>query len=271
MSSKAHVVAVVQNTVNFRRLVLLVRVRAVLEISLTARFDDRNVLLHDEVFRSRHFFQRARPCAMVPMRMADEQNLDVAESKAKLLDAIADKRDRIVQAAVNKDMSLWGRDQKRSESLCCRRNICSQSHDMAGKVLSNQEWPEPRPNLKATARRLPWLKVPGQLASRMRHSVAFCLCNYLPVSAHVSKSPVARSRLSWPAPIESRHPEGRRNVRQFGFVRPQLREASRCRRPFEFSLLPDLIGQFGWRYPRLPVPPAIAPPSAVTVRVSTET
>src|SRR5947209_11419025 len=55
--------------------------------------------------------------AMVPMSVADQQNLGVTEAESKLFNAVSNQRDRIFQAAVDEDVAFGGRDQVRAQSL----------------------------------------------------------------------------------------------------------------------------------------------------------
>src|SRR5262249_6592547 len=53
---------------------------------------------------------------VLPVRMADEKDLDVSELESELLHTRPDKRDILLKAAVNKDVSLRGGDQRVGEA-----------------------------------------------------------------------------------------------------------------------------------------------------------
>jgi hypothetical protein len=62
--------------------------RAVLEVGPAAGLDDRYIAIHDIVFGAGELNDLRAARAVVVVRMADEQNLDVAEAEAERLDAL---------------------------------------------------------------------------------------------------------------------------------------------------------------------------------------
>ena len=56
-------------------------------------------------------FQQRTARAMVPMGVADQQNLDIVQMKSELRNAVADERHRAFQAAIDKNVSLGCRNQ----------------------------------------------------------------------------------------------------------------------------------------------------------------
>ena len=79
---------------------------AVLEIGLAAGFDHGDVAVHDVVLCAGELVDRGAAGAVVVVRVADEQNLDVAEVEAEGLDALANQRQEDFEIAVDEDEAL---------------------------------------------------------------------------------------------------------------------------------------------------------------------
>ena len=66
--------------------------RAVLKVGPAAGLDDGYIAVHDVVLGAGKADDLLAARAMVVMRVADEQNLDVAEVETERLDALPDQR-----------------------------------------------------------------------------------------------------------------------------------------------------------------------------------
>lgn len=84
----------------------------VLEIALATVFDLGHVGIHDHVFRAGQLFDKRAAGAMIDVRVADEQDFDVGEAEAQLLDALPDLRHRGCEITVDQDVSLRRSDQE---------------------------------------------------------------------------------------------------------------------------------------------------------------
>ena len=81
------------------------------EIVLAAGLDQRHVGGHDHVSGAGEPFDHRDAGVVIPVRAADEEDLDVAELEAELLDAGANEREVVFEIAVDEDVALRGRDQ----------------------------------------------------------------------------------------------------------------------------------------------------------------
>ena len=88
----------------------------------SALFHHGRVGIHHHELRAGHFLHLGDARAMVAMRVADENDLDVAELEAELLDALLDQRHGIFEIGIDQDVALIGRDQERRVILQCRRS-----------------------------------------------------------------------------------------------------------------------------------------------------
>lgn len=74
-----------------------------------------NVLLHRHHFRAGQLFDHRVAFHVIAMGVAAEQDPGVAEFESELFDVGLEERDRRLEVAINKDVALGRRDQKRSE------------------------------------------------------------------------------------------------------------------------------------------------------------
>src|SRR6516225_3137907 len=109
--SELHFVAVVKHSIHFRRLVEGAGRIAVTKIALAASFDLRHVGVHYHVVRTGQLLDERAPRAVVPMGMADQQDLDIVKMESQLLNALANQRDARLETAVDEDVAPGGGDQ----------------------------------------------------------------------------------------------------------------------------------------------------------------
>ncbi len=91
-AAEAHRVAVVQHAVDVSGRELHGMIRAVLKIGFAAGLDDRDVGIHDGIFGASEADDLGAAGAVVVVRMADEQNLDVFKVEAKGFNAFTNER-----------------------------------------------------------------------------------------------------------------------------------------------------------------------------------
>src|SRR6185369_5872247 len=115
--SKSHFIAIVQDAVDFSWLVVGVSISPILKISLAAGLNNIDISIHHVIFRTGQFFHQRAAGAVVPVRMADEENLGVGEMKPEFLNALANQGNGSLQAAVDEDVSLRSGDQVGSQPL----------------------------------------------------------------------------------------------------------------------------------------------------------
>jgi hypothetical protein len=108
--AEAHLISIVEHTSDLCRRIRRIGVRKVL---LPTALDDGNIPVHDHIFCAGQPQNLRAAGVVVPVGMADEQNPDIAEMEAELLNAIPDERDRLLQARVDQHIALWGDDQIR--------------------------------------------------------------------------------------------------------------------------------------------------------------
>ena len=82
--AELYLVPIVQYAIDAHRRVSHGRVVAVLEVGAAARFDHGDVSVHDHVARARELLQHGAAGVMIPVRVADQQDLHVAELEAQL-------------------------------------------------------------------------------------------------------------------------------------------------------------------------------------------
>ncbi len=107
----------VKHAIDFRGLVAGSRRFTVLKIALAAGLDLGHIRVHDHVFCSGQLLDRRASRAVVPMRVADEENLNVAELKSQFFDAVANQRDGGFETAVDEDVALRRGNQVGGEAL----------------------------------------------------------------------------------------------------------------------------------------------------------
>jgi hypothetical protein len=110
-------VAIVEDAVHFCGLVEGSCGIAVLEIPLPAGFDFGHVRIHHHILRTSQLLDGSTTRAVIPMRVADQENLDVAEVKAQLFDTVSYQRDRACKTAVDQNVALRRRDQVGGQAL----------------------------------------------------------------------------------------------------------------------------------------------------------
>src|SRR5204862_5061750 len=82
--SQLYFVTIMQHAVYFRWFVVVVAVSAILEISLAAGLDNIHVSIHHVILRAGKLLHQSAARTVVPMRMANEKNLGIAEVEPKL-------------------------------------------------------------------------------------------------------------------------------------------------------------------------------------------
>ena len=85
------------------------------EVLCAAAFDNGNVGVHDHVFRVGHAQDGGAARVVIPVGVADEQDADVGETEAELLDAFADERGRAFEAGVDEDVAGGCDDEVRGQ------------------------------------------------------------------------------------------------------------------------------------------------------------
>src|ERR1051326_495568 len=145
--SKPHLVSVMQYTVYFCRLVVGAIVSAVLKISLAAGLHNIHIPIHHVVLRAGQFFHKHTACTVVPVRMADEKNLCVAEVEPELLNALANHGHRGLKTTVDENIPLRSGDQVRSQPLA------SHVVDVAGHMMRREGSSPVRMGLSCQAHR----------------------------------------------------------------------------------------------------------------------
>jgi hypothetical protein len=76
---------------------------AVLKVGASAGLDNAVVAGHHKIFCAGELENLCAAGAVIVVRVADEQDLDVTEVEAERLNALADERRRCLEAAVDKD------------------------------------------------------------------------------------------------------------------------------------------------------------------------
>src|SRR5258708_21176775 len=71
--------------------------------------------MHDHVFRAGQLLDLGAAAIMVEVGMTDQQNLDITEAEPQFFNALAQKRNRSFEIAVDQDVSLRRRDQVSSQ------------------------------------------------------------------------------------------------------------------------------------------------------------
>ena len=90
---------------------------AVAKIFFAAGFDDGNVGVHHHVFRAGHLDDFGAAGAVVPVRVADEEDFCVAEFEAEFFDAGLNQRHALFEAAVDEDVSVGRGDEIRRQAF----------------------------------------------------------------------------------------------------------------------------------------------------------
>ncbi len=107
-SPEPNLISVVQDSIDLRRGIAIL---GVLEVLLPAGFDDRHVAVHHHVLGAGLSLHLGTAGVMIPVRVTDQQDMDVSESVAEFLDTVADLRDRDVEVGIDKYVACGCNDQ----------------------------------------------------------------------------------------------------------------------------------------------------------------
>src|SRR5258706_16070000 len=106
-----HFVAVVQHAIDFGGRIERWWLVAVLKVGLPARFNDRHVAVHDHVGCAGNRLDRGAATVVVPVRVTDEENPDIAKLESEFLDARPNDRYARLEIAVDEDEPLGSADE----------------------------------------------------------------------------------------------------------------------------------------------------------------
>ena len=104
-------ISVMQNAVYFRRLEQSLGRSAVLKVASAAIFDDGHIAIHHHVLCAGELLDERAARAVIEMRVADQQNLDIAEVKSQALDILLDRGHGAFEIAIDENVALRRRDQ----------------------------------------------------------------------------------------------------------------------------------------------------------------
>jgi hypothetical protein len=99
-----NLIPVMQHVIHLRGFVEGRRIVAVLEVGLAARLDDRHVGVYDHVSRAGQLLDGVAGGVVVPVPVADEEDLDVGELEAEPLTLARMRGDVLLKTAVDKDV-----------------------------------------------------------------------------------------------------------------------------------------------------------------------
>src|SRR6185437_13445785 len=88
---------------------------AVLKVEFPAGFDDRHVGVHHHVLGAGERLDPGTSGVVVEVCVADQEDLDVAELEAEVLDARFELRDVLLEVAVDQDQAVRRRDEVAGE------------------------------------------------------------------------------------------------------------------------------------------------------------
>ena len=129
-AAQPYFVAVVKNAIDFGRRIKILRLVPILEIGLASRFHYRDVAVHHHVLRPGELLDLLAAGVVVPMGMANEQDLHVGKAKAELLDALANLRRRTFEVAVDEDVPVGRGYQIRSQAAAA--HVVHVAHNLEG-------------------------------------------------------------------------------------------------------------------------------------------
>ena len=109
--AQPHLVAVVQCAIDARGRVTHSRIAAVLKVCTPARFDDVGIALHHHVGCTRQLLHSRAASVVIPVRVADQQDLHVTELEAQPRHARLNLWYAGFEVTVDEDVSLWRRDE----------------------------------------------------------------------------------------------------------------------------------------------------------------
>ena len=127
-------VAVVKDSIDVRGRVAIGLLSAVLEVCSAARFDDRNVASHYVILGAGEMDDLRAACAMIAVRVTDEQDFDVAEVEAERFDAFSDQRYRGFEVRIDEDKPARRGDEIRAEIFAA--DVIEISCDVEGRERS---------------------------------------------------------------------------------------------------------------------------------------
>jgi hypothetical protein len=110
-TAKLHFVAIVQHAIDFGWRIKKFRTVAVLKIGLATGFDHGHVGVHDHVACAGQRLDLGAAGIVIPVRVADQQNLGVFEFESELFDTSLEQRHICFQIAVDQNVALGRRDQ----------------------------------------------------------------------------------------------------------------------------------------------------------------
>jgi len=110
-------IAVVQNPIDLRRLEERTRRFTVLKVTPAAVLDYRHIAFHHHVLRARQLFDERAAGTVIEVGMADQQDLDVAETESEALHILLDHRHGTLEIAIDQNVPLRSRDQERGQVL----------------------------------------------------------------------------------------------------------------------------------------------------------
>src|SRR5689334_1624401 len=89
--AECDLIPVVQYSVHFRDFIESMGRIAVLEVAPASCLDYRNVCVHDHVLGPGERLNLRAPRTMIPVRMADQQNLCIGKVEPEFFDAVPDQ------------------------------------------------------------------------------------------------------------------------------------------------------------------------------------
>jgi len=114
-AAKLHFVTIVQPAIDFGWWIKKLSTVAILKIGLATGFDHGHVGIHDHVTCSGQLLDLRAASIVIPVRVADQQNLCVFEFESELFDARLDQRHICLQIAVDQNVPL-----RRGDQIICQ-------------------------------------------------------------------------------------------------------------------------------------------------------
>ena len=93
IAAQTHLIPIMQNPAN--------RHSRISAAPRRGMFNSRHVRIHNHYLRTRHFFRFSQTRAMVPVRMADQQDLDIPKLETELFHAGLDQVHRIFKIRID--------------------------------------------------------------------------------------------------------------------------------------------------------------------------
>ena len=110
-AAENHFIAIAKDAIDFGGRIKVGGIVAIVKIGAAAGFDDRDIASHDHVAGAGQFFDLGAAGIVVPMGVADEQNLNIGELEAEAFHARLDQREILREITVDENVPLRCRDQ----------------------------------------------------------------------------------------------------------------------------------------------------------------